>query len=202
MPRQRRIGLTGGIASGKSSVGRWLAQQQLPVLDADQYAHDALATGESAWRAVVDRYGSAVLRKGCDPTQPELNRSALGNIVFGNTHEREWLEQLMHPLICDRFQFELRRFNSQPILVLMIPLLYEAALEDLCTEVWVVHCSEEQQLQRLMTRNHLSSQAANQRIQAQWPLTRKCKKADQVIDNSGAPNAWNNQVQALLIPRP
>ena len=84
----------------------------------------------------------------------------------------------------------------------MIPLLYEAGLEDLCTEVWVVHCSEEQQLQRLMTRNHFSSQAANQRIQAQWPLTRKCELADQVIDNSGAPNAWNNQVQALLIPRP
>ena len=70
MPRQRRIGLTGGIASGKSSVGRWLAQQHVPVLDADQYAHDVLAPGEPAWQAVIDRYGSAVLHPGSDPTQP------------------------------------------------------------------------------------------------------------------------------------
>ena len=198
MPRQRRIGLTGGIASGKSSVGRWLAQQQVPVLDADQYAHDALAPGGPAWQAVLDRYGSAVLHPGSEPTQPALNRAALGSIVFADAQERQWLEQQVHPLVRARFQTELKRLNSAPIVVLMIPLLYEAGLDALCSEVWVVYCTAHQQRQRLIARNHLSDTAAEQRIQAQWPLERKCQLADQVIDNSGAPNTWNHQVKALL----
>ena len=198
MPRQRRIGLTGGIASGKSSVGRWLAQQQVPVLDADQYAHDALAPGGPAWQAVLDRYGSAVLHPGSEPTQPALNRAALGSIVFADAQERQWLEQQVHPLVRARFQTELKRLNSAPIVVLMIPLLYEAGLDALCSEVWVVYCTAHQQRQRLIARNHLSDTAAEQRIQAQWPLERKCQLADQVIDNSGAPNTWNHRVEALL----
>ena len=201
MPRQRRIGLTGGIASGKSSVGRWLAQQHVPVLDADQYAHDALAPGEPAWQAVIDRYGSAVLHQGSEPTQPALNRAALGSIVFAEAPERRWLEQQVHPLVRKRFQTELQRLNSEPITVLMIPLLYEAGLESLCTEVWVVQCTTAQQRERLIARNTLSAAAAEQRIQAQWPLERKCQLADQVIDNSGAPNAWKPQVRALLMDR-
>ena len=202
MPRQRRIGLTGGIASGKSSVGRWLAQQHVPVMDADQYAHDVLAPGEPAWQAVINRYGSAVLHPGTDPTQPALNRAALGGIVFADAQERRWLEALIHPLVRKRFRIELQRLSSEPITVLMIPLLYEAGLDGLCTEVWVVHCSAAQQRERLIGRNTLSAEAAVQRIQAQWPLERKCQLADQVIDNSGAPNCWEPQVHALLTNRP
>ena len=198
MPRQRRIGLTGGIASGKSSVGRWLAQQHVPVLDADQYAHDALAPGEPAWQAVIDRYGNAVLQQGSDPTQAALNRSALGSIVFADAQERRWLEALIHPVVRDRFEHELLKLSNEPVVVLMIPLLFETGMASLCSEVWVVNCSLEQQRQRLMARNALSAQAADQRIQAQWPLSRKCELADAVINNSGPPQNWRAQVHALF----
>ena len=80
----------------------------------------------------------------------------------------------------------------------MVPLLYESGLESLCTEVWVVRCSREQQQQRLIQRNRLSAQQADQRIEAQWPLARKCLLADQIIDNSGEPGAWTTTVASLL----
>ena len=198
MPRQRRIGLTGGIASGKSSVGRWLAQQNVPVLDADQYAHDVLAPGEPAWQAVINRYGSAVLQSGSDRTQLAVNRAALGSIVFANAQERRWLEELIHPVVKDRFEQALLKLRNEPVVVLMIPLLFETGMTSMCSEVWVVNCSLEQQRQRLMARNALSAQAADQRIQAQWPLTRKCELADAVINNSGPPQHWRAQIHELL----
>ena len=96
---QRRIGLTGGIASGKSSVGQWLAQQGLPVLDADQFAREALAPGCPATTSVMQRYGARVQVEG-DAT---VDRAALGRIVFQDPAERRWLEQLIHPIVRERF---------------------------------------------------------------------------------------------------
>jgi len=198
MPHQRRIGLTGGVASGKSSVGRWLTDQGIPLLDADLYAHQALATGQAASHAVVQRYGGAVIRAGSDPESAELDRAALGAIVFSDPLQRKWLEELVHPLVRQRFDTELKRLESEPTVALMIPLLFEAGLNSLCTEVWVVHCSPEQQLERLMDRNGLNADDAGQRIQAQWPLTKKLRLADRVIDNSGEPEEWCSQAFRLL----
>lgn len=198
MPSQRRIGLTGGIASGKSSVGRWVSDHGLPVLDADRYARDALAPGSAGCQAVLARYGPAVAARGARADVVELNRSALADIVFADAVERRWLERLVHPLVRQAFDTALGELELTPAVVLMVPLLYESGLESLCTEVWVVHCSREQQQQRLIQRNRLSAQQADQRIEAQWPLARKCLLADQIIDNSGEPGAWQAQVLSLL----
>ena len=198
MPRQRRIGLTGGIASGKSSVGRWFTSQGIPVLDADLYARQALAPGQSASHAVVTRYGSEVITAGSKPESAVLDRAALGAIVFSDSTERQWLENLVHPLVQQHFESELNRLGSEPIVVLMIPLLFEAGLDTLCTEVWVVHCSPEQQRQRLIQRNGLTAEDADRRIQTQWPLAKKIGLADQVIDNSGEPEGWCSQAFQLL----
>ena len=198
MPSQRRIGLTGGIASGKSSVGRWLSDHGLPVLDADRYARDALAPGSAGCQAVLARYGPAVAARGARADVVELNRSALADIVFANAVERRWLERLVHPLVRQAFDTALGELELTPAVVLMVPLLYESGLESLCTEVWVVRCSKEQQQQRLIQRNRLSAQQADQRIEAQWPLARKCLLADQIIDNSGEPDAWTTTVASLL----
>ena len=198
MPSQRRIGLTGGIASGKSSVGRWLSDHDIPVLDADRYARDALAPGSAGCQAVLKRYGPAVAAHGAQTDQVKLNRQALADIVFSDAMERQWLEQLVHPLVRQAFDKALHGLEQTPTVVLMVPLLYESGLEGLCTEVWVVHCSREQQQQRLIQRNGLSAQQADQRIEAQWPLERKCQLANQVIDNSGEPDAWSAQVLGLL----
>ena len=198
MPCQRRIGLTGGIASGKSSVGQWLKGQGIPVLDADLYARQALAPGQAASHAVMARYGNEVIMAGSDPKSAELDREALGAIVFSDPTQRQWLEELVHPLVRQQFESNLNRLGSEPTLVLMIPLLFEAGLDSLCTEVWVVHCSPQQQLERLIQRNGLTAEDADRRIQSQWPLAKKVGLADQVIDNSGEPEDWRSQAFRLL----
>jgi dephospho-CoA kinase len=186
--RQRRIGLSGGIATGKSSVARLLAQRHgLPVLDADLYAREALAPGSPGAQAVLARYG-------------EIDRAALGRIVFADAAERRWLEALVHPIVRARFDVELERLAAAPVLVLMIPLLFEAGLEDLCSEVWLVDCDEGQQLRRLIERDQLSEAEALARIAAQWPLARKRPLADRLIDNRGSAQALEASLAAQLNP--
>jgi dephospho-CoA kinase len=182
---QQRLGLTGGIASGKSSVGRLLAAQGLPLLDADLYAREALAAGSAGARAVLERYGT-------------LNRAALGRIVFADPAERQWLEQLVHPLVRQRFAAELERLQQASVVVLMVPLLFEAGLEELCSTIWLVDCDEAQQLQRLMDRDQLSEADARARIEAQWPLARKRALADVVIDNRSGPEQLAAQLAEPL----
>lgn len=198
--RQRRIGLTGGIATGKSTVARLLRERfALPVLDADRYARQALAPGSAVTRAVLERYGERVLLKadgakagapdGTSPSAPEqadpaIDRGALGRIVFSDPAERRWLEERIHPLVRQRFAEELERLREAPVVVLMIPLLFEAGLEGLCDEIWVVSCPDDEQRRRLIARDQLTAAAADARIAAQWPLLRKRELADVVIDNS------------------
>ena len=189
---QRRIGLTGGIASGKSSVGRLLEARGWPVLDADRYARDALAANSSGARAVVARYGTVV------GTASALNRAELGRIVFNDLTERRWLEQLVHPLVRQRFEQDLARLSSEPVVVLMIPLLYEAGLDSLCHEVWLVDCDLQQQLARLQQRDGLNAAEAKARIDAQWPLSRKRELADVVIDNRGSADALIDQLNRCV----
>ena len=180
---QRRIGLTGGIASGKSSVGRLLEARGWPVLDADQYAREALAPNTSAAKSVAQRFGAAV------GSAADLDRKSLGRIVFRDAEERRWLETLVHPHVRDRFQQELERHSQAPVVVLMIPLLFETGLETLCSEVWLVDCEPHQQLERLMRRSGLNEADAQARLAAQWPLSRKRPLADRVIDNRGNADA-------------
>jgi dephospho-CoA kinase len=193
MVAARRIGLTGGIASGKSSVGRLLEAQGLPLLDADVYAREALAPGSPGAGAVLERYGDGVRAPG-----GEIDRAALGQIVFGDGAERQWLEQLLHPLVRKRFQAELQRLAEAPTVVLVVPLLFEAGLETLCSEVWLVDCDETQQLQRLMARDGLGEADARARIAAQWPLARKRQLADVVLSNWGEPEQLATQVEQAL----
>ena len=201
---QRRIGLTGGIASGKSSVGALLAARGVPVLDADRYAREGLAPGTAATRAVLERYGERVQATGAEPGAEQLDRAALGRLVFADAEERHWLEALVHPLVRQRFAQELAALAEAPVVALMIPLLFEAGLEELCSEVWLVVCDGEQQRQRLMARDGLTEAEARGRIAAQWPLERKRALADRVIDNGGRPEALEAQLAPLLeaLPAP
>jgi dephospho-CoA kinase len=198
-PDQRRIGLTGGIATGKSTVGQLLAERfGLPLLDADLYARGALAPGTPGARAVLARYGEAVAAGAGDA----IDRAALGRVVFADPLERRWLEQLVHPLVRQRFEAELERLAHAPEVVLMIPLLFEAGLESLCSEVWLVTCSPETQLQRLIGRDGLPEHEARARIAAQWPLARKQALADRLISNDGDPEALEQQLAAALALNP
>jgi dephospho-CoA kinase len=190
---QRRIGLTGGIGTGKTTVSKYLANRyQLPVLDADIYAREAVQLGSPVLSKIRDRYGMGVLLP--DST---LNRQRLGEIVFNNSTEREWLEQQIHPYVRDRFQSELNTLDA-PTVVLVVPLLFEVGMTNLVTEIWVVSCSPEQQIDRMIERDRLSLEQAQARLDSQLPIQDKIARADVVLDNSSTPNALLNQVDLAL----
>ena len=192
---QRRIGITGGIASGKSSVGEFLVTaHSLPILDADAYAKEELAPGTCSSQAILKHFGKPIVHEETG-VATTIDRSALGKIIFANKNERLWLEQQLHPQIRQRMVKELDASTHSPVIVLMIPLLFEAKLECFCSEVWIVDCTVAQQRQRLMTRDHLTIHEANLRIESQWPLSQKKLLADVVIDNTGMPRSWQEQIE-------
>ena len=193
---KRIIGLTGGIATGKTTVSNYLAHRyQLPVLDADIYAREAVQVGSPVLSKICDRYGSGVQLP--DGT---LNRKRLGEIVFSNPAQRQWLEQQIHPYVRDRFQSELNTLVA-PTVVLVVPLLFEAGMTDLVTEIWLVSCSPEQQLRRMIERDRLSREQAQSRINSQIPLEEKVARADVVLDNSSTPEALLKQVDLAYTTR-
>jgi len=191
---QRRIGLTGGIATGKSTVAAILSGTYgLPILDADVYAHQLLAPGTTTSQAVLERYGHMVQTAG-----GELDRRALGRIVFAQPAERQWLEALTHPSVGRALTKALAHHGEAGAVVLVVPLLFEAGLETLCSEVWLVDLDEATQLRRLLTRDRLSPREARERIQAQWPLQRKRGLADVVLPNHGDRQQLSRHVAAAL----
>ena len=191
---QRIIGLTGGIATGKSTVSDYLADQYgLPVLDADHFAREAVEPGTTLLTAIAQRYGPTVV------TPPgTLNRGELGRIIFHNAAEKSWVEQQIHPFVRQRFAEEMARLTAAPVVVQAIPLLFEADLTDQVTEIWVVACTAPAQLKRLVARDHLTPVAAQARIDNQWPLPDKIARADVVLDNNGALPQLYGQIDRAL----
>ncbi|MBD2434606.1 MULTISPECIES: dephospho-CoA kinase [Fischerella] len=187
------IGLTGGIATGKTTVANYLADAyNLPILDADIYAREAVCVGSPILDAIATRYGKQILL----PNE-NLDRQTLGEIIFKNSEERTWVENLIHPYVRDRFQAEIKA-STVETLVLVVPLLFEAGMTNLVTEIWVVWCSQQQQLTRLMQRNHITFEQAQARIHSQMPIGEKAARADVVLDNSSTLEALLKQVDAAL----
>ncbi|MFP4133402.1 MAG: dephospho-CoA kinase [Halothece sp.] len=191
---RRIIGLTGGIATGKSAIAHYLENTyQIPILDADYYAREAVSKDSPILATIKHRYGNQVIN-----ADGSLNRSRLGEIIFHNTEEKQWLEQQIHPYVRKRIEQELSHSKAS-LIVLMIPLLFEAKMTDLVTETWVVSCSPEQQLKRVMERDGLSEKEARSRINAQMPLREKIALADIVMDNSGNIEELHQQVEHFLV---
>lgn len=190
------IGLTGGIACGKSTVSRLLASRGAIVIDADILAREVVEPGAPALAEVVRVFGPDMLNG--DGT---LNRKQLGKVVFENDAKRKQLEELLHPAIIQLLQermAEAERLQPDKLVVADVPLLYEAQMEDLFQEVLVVAVDREIQLERLMQRDGLNREEAEQRIDAQMPLEWKKEWADVVIDNSGTPEETERQVEQYL----
>ncbi|MCE5287508.1 MAG: dephospho-CoA kinase [Pelosinus sp.] len=174
------IGLTGGIASGKSTVSRMLTELGAYIVDADKIAHDAILPGKPAFEAITQRLGRDILSGG------KINREKLGQLVFDSVDLRAWLEEITHPYIRREAQRQLAEAKEQEydVAVLDVPLLFEVKWETMADEVWVVYVLPEVQLDRLMARSHLSKKEALARIQAQRKLADKAKLAQVVIDNN------------------
>jgi len=175
------IGLTGGIASGKSTVARTLRELGATVIDADEIAHSVIEPGKPAWEDIVKKFGSHILK----PDQT-IDREKLGAIVFNDPELLQELNQITHPRVAEQLKHiitTMRIEQSHAILFLEVPLLYETHLERICDEVWVVWVDEETQIQRLMKRDNLSREDAIKRIDAQMSLDEKARRADVVIEN-------------------
>lgn len=191
--QHRRIGLTGGIGMGKTAISSYLAAQQIPVLDADIYAREAVEPNSRALAEVVSRYGTNIVLP-----DGNLDRPRLAEIIFTSPAEKTWLEQQIHPFVRDRLETELRRLADSPILLLVIPLLFEAQMTDLTTEVWVVHIPQAQQEQRLKARDRLNIDQIRARIDGQMAIAQKVRQADVVLDNSSSLEALYQQVDQAL----
>ncbi len=190
----RLIGLTGGIASGKSTVSRCLEEAGIPVIDADEIARHVVKPGHKAYTEVVNRFGRWVLGE-----EGEIDRARLGALVFEDEKARKDLEAITHPEIVREIARRIRDFEKKPgLIVIDAALLFESGLSQSMDRNILVTASPEVQLKRLMDRDGLTEAEARRRIEAQMPSEEKLKRADFVIDNSGTPEEAQRQVLAVL----
>ncbi|WP_337018094.1 dephospho-CoA kinase [Oceanobacillus massiliensis] len=189
------IGLTGSIASGKSTVSQMFDDYSIPVVDADKLAREVVEPGQTAYKQVVDTFGETILRE-----DKSLNRPALGQIIFADESKRKLLNGIVHPAIRERM-LERRDFYLNAgvkCVVLDIPLLFESELSHFADRTIVVSVDETVQLKRLMERDNYTEKEAWQRIRSQMPLEEKVRMADAVIDNNGSIKESRSQLEVLL----
>ena len=195
--KQRRIGITGGIASGKTLIGNFLFQaKQWPIVDADLYAHEALKPESEISKKVLLRYGDQIIQESAENYEI-INRKALAKIVFQNDVEKKWLEEVIHPFVNKRIEEELEKLKSHSVVILIIPLLFEKNYTNLCSEICYIDCPRITQLKRLQAREKCGLDEANQRIDAQWENSFKKQFADHIITNSNNDETWKVQLKKL-----
>jgi len=178
------IGLTGGIASGKSIVVSVFRELGAIILDADQIARLVVLPHQPAWEDIVEFFGPQVVNE-----DESLDRAKIGEIVYNNPDSLKELNRITHPRIMQYYKDEMRRIKlEQPdaIVILEVPLLYETNMDKLCQQVVVVCVDRETQIKRLMERDKMSYEDAVRRINAQMPMDEKVRRADFVIDNRGS----------------
>lgn len=185
------VGLTGGIASGKSTVAEFLRAEGARVIDADQLAREVVLPGKPAWREIVAYFGPEVLLP-----DGQLDRRKLGKIVFEDAQAREALNRFTHPRILAEVRRQLAAAR-EPVVVVEMPLLFEVGFEREVDEVWVVAAPPEVQEARLLARDGLTPAEARLRLAAQLPLEEKLRRATCVIENTGDLAATRAQVRRL-----
>jgi len=188
-----KIGLTGSIACGKSTVSSFLREIGYTVVDADAISHSLTAPGGGALSAIREAFGDGVFRGS------ELDRRALGSAVFSDREKRAQLNAILHPMILARIYDDLDRHDTPDTLVFAdVPLLYECGMADRFDRIWVVSAQEDTQLERLMARDSLTREEALARIRSQMPLEEKRRRADAVIHTDGPIPETQQQVRRLL----
>lgn len=188
-------GLTGGIASGKSTVAEVLRRCGAVIIDADLIARQVVSPGQPAWEEIRAAFGEAI----CRP-DGQIDREALGKVVFDDTASRQRLEAITHPRVGAEIASQLQRAaQTQPdgVVIMDIPLLFETGRTEGLAEIIVVYVPEGIQHQRLMRRNGFGHDEAEARIRSQMPLAQKVRKATLVIDNSGSVQETEKQTLAI-----
>jgi dephospho-CoA kinase len=189
------FGLTGGVASGKSTVARLLESLGARIIDADCVGHELLRRPYPAYQEIVGRFGNGILDSG-----REIDRKRLGDLVFADPAKLQELDAILHPRIITRVEELAAGYcaeNSGAVIVVDAALLFEAGIGARFIRVLVVWCRREQQIERLMAKTGLSLQDAERRIAAQMPVDEKRRRADYQIDSSGSLEDTRAQVEAL-----
>ena len=188
------IGLTGGIASGKSTVSELLTAFGFKVVDADTAAREAVAKGTPGIEKVREVFGDEAIDE-----NGEMDRKYMGDLVFNNPGERIKLNEIVHPIVREIMEEKKQQFLKEGHNVIMdIPLLYENELQDTVDEVWLVYTSESIQIDRLMERNDLTQEEAKARVYSQISIDKKSRMADHVIDNLGDKLELKQNLERLL----
>ena len=188
------IGITGGIASGKSTVTNFLRQKGFEVVDADALVHQLQKLGGRLYQILVEHFGEKVLLE-----DGELNRPLLASLIFSNYEEREWSKQTQGQIIREELGSLRDKFaQTEDIFFMDIPLLFEQDYASWFDETWLVYVRRDTQLDRLMNRDQLSKESAETRLASQWPLEEKKKFATYILDNNGSREQLLSQVVTLL----
>ena len=190
------LGLTGGIASGKSTADIFFKEKHIPVIDCDQIAHDILNVGNKGYELVTKQFGAQIINE-----DQSINRAVLGQIVFSDAKQLDILNKITHPLIFQEIQAKiaLNKVAERPLIIVDAPVLFEANGQKYCDCTLLIAIPESLQLKRLMLRDHLSKDAALKRIRSQMPLSQKEKLADFVINNDGTKQDLKYQLEQLLL---
>lgn len=189
------IGLTGSIASGKSTVANMLSEMGFPIIDADLVARIVVEKGTATLETIKEVFGTQVIHE--DGT---LNREELGALIFSNPSKRKQLNDIMHPAIREEMLVQRQQLVQQgnPVIIMDIPLLFESRLQSFVDKILVVTVTEQKQLERLMARNGFTHEEARLRIQSQLPLSVKEEGADAVIYNNETIEETKQQLQKIL----
>ena len=188
------IGITGGIASGKSTVTNFLRQQGFQVVDADAVVHQLQKPGGRLFKALVQHFGQEIILE-----NGELNRPLLASLIFSNPEEREWSKQIQGEIIREELAtLRDQLAQTEEIFFMDIPLLFEQDYASWFDETWLVYVEPDVQMERLMKRDQLSKDLAISRLSAQWSLEEKKSLASQVIDNNGSQDQLLAQLNSLL----
>ena len=188
------IGITGGIASGKSTVTEFLRQKGFQVVDADAVVHQLQKPGGRLYQVLVEHFGEKVLLE-----NGELNRPLLASLIFSNLEEQEWSKRTQGEIIREELAALRNQLTQTEALFFMdIPLLFEQNYASWFDETWLVYVNRDVQLERLMKRDQISKEAAESRLNSQWPLERKISLASHSLDNNGNQEQLIAQVVHLL----
>jgi len=190
------VGLTGGVATGKSTVANMFKKCGAPAIDADLLARQVVEPGKPAWRAIVKLFGKTIL----NPDR-SLDRQALGSVVFRNPKKRQQLERIIHPRVAREQRRLVRRIikrKPHTVVIYEVPLLFEACVDKRVDKIIVVTADRETQIARLRKRNGLSRAEALRRISSQMPLAKKRRRADYVLDGTTPRKTLAKQVSHLF----
>jgi dephospho-CoA kinase len=196
-PTMILVGLTGGVATGKSTVAKMFKQCGAVVIDADELAHEVVKPSKPAWRQIVKTFGKTILNP--DLT---LNRRALGSIVFGNRSKRHRLERIIHPRVAReqaRLTKQAARKDPHVVVIYDVPLLFEAGIDKRVNTTIVVTADRNTQIARLKKRNRLSRAEAIRRIKSQMPLAKKKQLANYILDGTVPLKALSKTVSRLFV---